>query len=448
METEKELFTKRQLAALLIPLILEQILGITVGMADSVMVSAAGEAAVSGVSLVDSINILLVNTFCSLSTGGAVLAAHRLGEKKFKEAARTADQLLLCVTGIALVIMIFSLLANRMLLHGIFGGVEQEVMENAVVYFYITALSFPFLGIYSAGSALARSMGNSKVTMYISVMMNVVNIAGNAVFLFVFHAGVFGMAASTLISRILGAVVMTKIMLNKNLPLSFSGRFCVKPCGPVIRGILKVGLPTGMDNCIFQIGKILVQSLVAGFGTSAITANAITGVVAGAAVIPASATGVAMITIVGQAIGAGDLEAAKRYVKKLLLAAYAGMILLNGVIIILAGNIAGLYDVSEGTASLAKEIIIFHSVCAVLFWPLGFTLPNALRAAFDAAYTMFVSIGSMWVFRIGFSYLLGVYFHMGLLGVWAAMGIDWFFRSACFLWRMRKDRWLRQVKKG
>ncbi|HJA94165.1 MAG TPA: MATE family efflux transporter [Candidatus Eisenbergiella merdipullorum] len=448
MEEDKTVFsfTGRQLRALIIPLVLEQVLGLTVGMADSVMVSSAGEAAVSGISLVDSINILLINTFNSLATGGAVMAARRLGEKRQEEAGRTADQLLLCVTGIALVIAMFSIALNRQILSLIFGKVEADVMENAVTYFYLTALSFPFLGIYNASAGLSRAMGNSKITMWISLMMNIVNIIGNAILIFGFGLGVFGAAFSTLVSRILGACVMFCILRSDRHPLHYSRRIRLRLDWNILRDIFKVGIPTGMDNCIFQVGKILVQSLVAGLGTTAIAANAIVGTVAGVAVIPSSAIGIAMITVVGQALGASAVSQAKYYVKKLMGYAYLFMAILNVGIILLSGQIAGMYQVTEATRVLAAQVIIFHSVCAMLFYPSGFALPNALRAAMDATYTMVISLGCMWIFRIGFSYLFVLGFHMGLMGIWAAMGVDWVVRSFCYVWRISSGKWMREPK--
>lgn len=439
-------FTNQQLRALIIPLVLEQVLGLTVGMADSVMVSSAGEAAVSGISLVDSINILLINTFNSLATGGAVMAARRLGEKRQEEAGRTADQLLLCVTGIALIIAIFSIAFNRQILFLIFGRVEADVMENAVTYFYLTALSFPFLGIYNASAGLSRAMGNSKITMWISLMMNIVNIIGNAILIFGFGLGVFGAAFSTLVSRILGAGVMFCILRNDRHPLHYSRRIRLRLDWNILRDIFKIGIPTGMDNCIFQVGKILVQSLIAGLGTTAIAANAIVGTVAGVAVIPSSAIGIAMITVVGQALGASAVGQAKYYVKKLMGYAYLFMALLNVGIILLSGPITGMYQVTEATRTLAAQVIIFHSVCAVLFYPSGFALPNALRAAMDATYSMVISLGCMWIFRIGCSYLFVLGFHMGLMGIWAAMGVDWVVRSTCYVWRISSGKWLRKSK--
>lgn len=445
METERNFFTGKKLALLIVPLIIEQILGITVGMADSIMVSIAGEAAVSGVSLVDTINILLVNTFASLSTGGAVVAAHRLGEKKEKEAVKTSDQLLLCVTGIAVVVMIFALISNRWLLGTIFGDVEKAVMNNAVIYFYITAVSFPFLGIYGACAALSRAMGNSKITMYVSILMNTANIIGNAILIFCFHAGVYGAAIATLISRILGAVILLIIMMDQKKPLHITKSVHVGFHPKIIKDIMRVGIPTGMDNCIFQIGKILVQSLIAGLGTVSITANAIVGTIAGIAVIPASSIGIAMITVIGQTAGSGQYQQAKKYVKILMGYAYAGMAAVNLLIILTAPWIVNFYNISQGTAKIAIQLVIFHSICAMLFWPTGFALPNALRATYDASYTMIISISSMWFFRIGCSYLFVQYFHMGLFGVWAAMAVDWVFRSGCFLWRLKSGKWMKQI---
>lgn len=442
MEAEKPIFSEKALIGLVVPLVLEQILGITVGMADSIMVSSAGEAAVSGVSLVDSINILLVNTFVSLFTGGAVVAAHRLGEQREDAAQRTADQLLLLVTGIAVLIAVFSMVSNRRILSAVFGNVEADVMENAVIYFYITAISFPFLAVYNASAALSRAMGDSKTTMYISVMMNLVNIAGNAVLIMAFHMGVYGVALSTLLSRIIAAAVMYKVMKNQDRPLHYGKMPAFRLEQSISKKILQIGVPTGLDNCIFQVGKILVQSLIAGLGTTAITANAIVGTVAGLAVVPASAMGAAMITVVGQTLGAGDPKQAKQYVKKLMFYSYLFMILLNAGIILFSRNIAGLYQVSERTHELAAQIIIFHSICAMLLWPTGFSLPNALRAAMDANFTMIISIASMWICRIGCSYLFVMYFHMGLWGIWAAMAVDWMVRSAFFVLRIASGRWL------
>lgn len=446
METESTSnisFSGKQLMAIIIPLVLEQILGVTVGMADTMMVSRVGEAAVSGVSLVESINILLVNVFLSLSTGGAVIAAQAIGQKKKERACQAANQLILSITLLSLVIMVFSLCGNRVILRLIYGDVEPAIMENAVIYFYITALSYPFLAIQGGCNALCRAMGNTKITMYVSVLLNLINVAGNAFFLIVLEWNAAGVAMATLIARVIGALIMFYVVSNKKKELYLTNPLKWRLDLALIKSIMGIGIPTGLDNFIFQIGKILVQSLVVGFGTAAIAANAIAGMVAGCAYIPGNAVGIAFLTVIGQLVGAGQYESAKKYVKKLMGAAILSMTVFNLGVILIAKWLVSLYHLSAEGSQIAYEIIVYHSIAAIVCWSLAFALPNALRAADDAKYTMIVSISSMWIFRIGFSYLLALYLNMGLMGVWVAMSIDWLFRALCFVRRIVNGKWLK-----
>ena len=423
---------------------LEQILSVSVGMADTIMVSGVGEASVSGVSLVDTVNILLINIFASLATGGSVVAARYLGQKNKEKACRAANQLLLSITILSVIVMVVSLLGNNLILNMIFGNVERDVMKNAVAYFYLTALSFPFLAIYCASSALCRSMGNSKISMQTSMLVNLINISGNAFFIFGLRMGAEGVGTATLISRFVGAGVMLLVIRNQKYPIHIDKKFKLEFYPATIKKIFRIGVPTGIDNCIFQIGKLLVHSLVAGFGTVAIAANAVVGTVAGFAVIPASSIGIALITVTGQTIGARAYEDTKYYIKKFMKVAYLSMAILNIGIIIFSRQITGLYQLSPEASRIAMQIIIYHSIFAMMFWPTGFALPNALRAAGDANFTMIVSIFSMWTWRIGLSYLLGKYYGMGVFGIWIAMSIDWVFRSICFVVRILRGKWMKE----
>jgi putative MATE family efflux protein len=437
-----KLFSKKELNQLIIPLILEQILGVTVGMVATIMVSGVGEAAVAGVSLVDTINILLINIFTSLSTGGAVVAARYLGGKEYKNACKSANQLMLAITSLSLVVMVLSLIGNRLILRIIFGNVAPEVMKNAVVFFYLSALSFPFLAIYSGSAALCRSMGNSRITLIVSVLVNLVNIVSNTILIYGLHWGAEGAGASTLISRMIGAVVMLIVIRDSRRPIHIAEfRLAFDPT--MIKKIFRIGIPTGIDGCIFQFGKILVQSLVAGLGTAALAANAVANTVSGIVVIPASSIGIALITVVGQTLGAQAYDDAKYYVKKLMKIAYIAMAILNLGVIIFAKQITSLYSLSPDAADMALLIIITYSSCAILLWPTSFTLPNALRAAGDARYTMVISIVSMWVWRVGLSFILVKYIGFGLLATWVAMYVDWVFRSGCFLFRIVGGKWLK-----
>lgn len=438
---KRPLFDRKSLTALILPLIIEQFLAMAIGAADTVMVSSCGEAAVSGISLVDSINLLLIQVFSALATGGAVVAAQFLGMEKPEEAKKSAKQLMYVVLLVSVVIMALSLIFRKPLLRGIFGAIDADVMENAQIYFLLSALSYPFLSVYNGGAALFRSMGNSKISMLTSFVMNGLNIVGNAVLIFGAGMGVTGAALATLFSRIVGAVYMVWLLLKPENPLSISGILKVELQPHMIRSILRIGIPNGIENGLFQVGKILVASLISSFGTYAITANAVGNTLAGLEIVPSSAIGLAMVTVVGQCVGAGDDEQTKRFTMLLMKLSYGAMLISNTIMILLCGVLVSFYNTTAETAEVARQLVIIHSVVGYIFWPASFTLPCALRAAGDARFTMIVSMLSMWICRIGFSFLLGKTFGLGIQGVWIAMTLDWVFRAVVFVWRFVKGGW-------
>lgn len=439
------MFDKKSLQRLIIPLIIDQLLAVTIGIADTVMVASCGQAAVSGISLVDSINFLLINLFSSLATGGAVIAAQYIGKNDSDTACKSANQLFYSSLFLSLLIMAVTLIFRDAALTLIFGNIEADVMENARIYFLLSALSYPFLSIFNSGAALFRSMGDSKTSMLTSVFMNTLNVIGNAVLIFIAGWGVFGAALSTLISRIIGAVIITLLLLNKERILHYKELYKVRLNFSLIKKILYIGVPNGVENSIFQIGKILVSSILAGFGTAAITANAVAGNLASIQIIPASAIGMAMITVVGQCIGAKDYDAAKKYAKKLTFLAYIAIWAMTAFLVVFIYPILGFYGLPDETVALTVQVFIVHGICAVFIWAPAFALPNALRAANDVKYTMYVSLFSMWIFRIGFSYILAVFFNMGVMGIWVAMCIDWLVRSVFFMVRFIKGKWTKKT---
>lgn len=441
MENQLEMWDRKRLLRLIIPLVIEQILAVTIGMADTVMVSSAGEAAVSGISLVDSINILLINIFSALATGGAVIGAQYLGKRERDSACEAAKQLVLSVAALSLVIAAFVLVAKDWLLQIIFGQVEQAVMANAQVYFFLSALSYPFLAVYNAGAALFRAMGNSKISMLISALMNFINIVGNAILIFGFHLDVAGAGIASLVSRIVGCVLIMLLLIRPIHEIYIKSLLPLKIDWGMIRNIMRIGVPNGLENGMFQIGKILVQGLISSFGTAAIAANAVAGNIASLEIIPGSALGMAMITVVGQCVGARDYDGAKRYVKKLMIITYIFMAILNIPLLFVIPQLVGFYNLSGEALAMATEILILHGTCAILIWPASFALPNALRAANDVKFTMIVAILSMWICRIGMSYLLAQYFAMGVMGVWSAMIIDWCVRAVFLVGRYLSGKW-------
>ncbi len=441
-ENKKIKFTNQQLFVIILPLLLETILGVAVGMIDTIMVSSVGESAVSGVSLVDSINFLLVSIFMSLSTGGYVIISQAIGRKNTKDACEYSNQMVLSIFTIAFIVSVISVTFNNSLLNLMYKNVEPEVMENAVVYFYLTALSYPFLAVHSACGAIFRSMGNTKLSLYVSILLNIINVCGNFVFIVLLGWNAAGVGMSTLLARIFGSTVMFVLALNsKNLihltnPIKW--RFDIV----VIKKMLDISIPTAIDSVIFQIGKIILQGLTITFGTSAIAANAIASQIAGLAILPGNVLGIVLMMVTGQLVGARDFDNVKHYTKKLLKWGISNIFLVNIAIYILLDQILGLYNLTDEGYAIARNLITFNCIVSTLFWPLSFTLPNALRAANDARYTMGITIISMWAFRIGFSYILCLQFGMGVIGIWIAMTIDWIFRGAAFVYRFRSEKWI------
>lgn len=434
------MFTRRQLVQLILPLVAEQFLAITIGLADTVMVSSVGEAAVSGISVVDAINVLLIQVFAALSTGGAVVAAQYIGSGNPRSAGAAAKQLLYVSAFFAVIIMTACLSALEPILRLVYGDLSPDVLKNALAYFQYTVLAYPFLAVYSAGAALFRAMGNSRVSMLVSLGVNIVNISLNAVFIYGCGMGAKGAAVATLISQAVAAAVITVLLCRSEGKIRVDGLFHFRPDFSMIGRILHIGVPNGLEGGMFQIGKLIVQRQITAFGTSAIAANAVAGSVSNLANIPNNAMSLALLTVVGQCVGAGDYRQAVSYTKRFVGVTYAAQCAVCLPLFLFAGPIVGIYRLNPSSAATAALIARTFAVANAAIVIPAFTLPNALRAAGDARFTMVVSTVSMWVFRIGFSFLL-IGFGLQVLGVWYAMYIDWFVRAAVFIVRFRGSKW-------
>lgn len=434
------LFTNQDLKRLIIPLIVEQILAVTVGMVDTMMVSSVGEAATSGVSLVDMINTLLINLFAAVSTGGAVISSQFLGQKNREKACEAANQLLVVTGLIAVGVMTLAIMFRRGLLGLLYGSIEADVMKNALIYLVISAVSYPFLAVYNSCAALFRSMGNSRISMQASIIMNVLNVVGDAVCIFGLHMGVAGAAAASLISRMTACVILTCRLRDKKLeihimPEHFGWNL------PLVKKILHIGIPSGIENSVFQLGRVLVVGMIALFGTTQIAANAVANNLDSLGVLPGQAMSLAIITVIGQCVGAGDFKQAEYYTKKMMKLTY----LINGLcctlVIVTMPLTLKLYGLSEETLKLAAILVMIHDGCAILLWPSSFTLTNVLRAANDVKFPMVASIASMVIMRLGGGYILAVVLGYGAIGIWCAMVMDWIVRVLCFVSRYRSGKW-------
>ena len=438
--TENRLFSKKDLRKLIIPLILEQTLAITVGMADTMMISSAGEAAVSGVSLVDMFNNLIISVLAALATGGAVVTSQCIGAGRREEACRSARQLVFTEAAITIGISVLVLLFHRQILGLFFGQIEADVMQNAIIYLIISVFSFPLLAVYDSCAALYRSMGNAQITLKISLLMNVINVVGNAIGVYVLKLGVAGVAIPSLVSRGVAGVVLFTLLHNPD-NLVFLTREKFKVDATIVKRILFIGIPSGIENGIFQLGRVLVVSILAAFGTSQIAANGVANSLDSMGCIVGQAMSLAMITVIGRCVGAGEEGQVRYYTKKLLGETYFYTAVINSIILLLLPWILQIYGLGEETTRLSYILVMIHDGMAIFLWPASFVLPNMLRACNDVKYTMVVSIFSMITFRIGFSYLFGVHMGWMAVGVWAAMVIDWVFRVLCFVGRYLAGTW-------
>ena len=439
------MFSNKALKKLILPLIIEQILIMAVGVADTVMVSYAGEVAISGVGLVDMFNNLIITVLAAIDAGGAIIVSQYIGNKDRKNANKASSQLLTITIVIATVIMLGCLVFHRILLSTFFGAIEMDVMKAATTYFLISAISFPFLGVYNSAAALYRSMEKTRTTMYVSILMNIINVVGNYIGVFILHAGVAGVAVPTLISRIVAAIIMFALSLKSSNLVYVKIKNVFAWNQEMISRILKIAVPNGIENGLFTLGRVLVTSIVALFGTSQIAANSVAGSIDQIAVVVVNAINLGIVVVVGQCIGANDYEQAKYYIKKLMKISYIVTGIIGSAVILLLPWILNLYSLSSEARNLTFILVIMHNIMATALHPTAFVLPNGLRAAGDVKFSMVVGIVSMILFRLGAAVLFGIIFNLGIIGVWIAMGSDWLCRSVCFVIRFIKGKW-RQFK--
>lgn len=442
------MYTGRQLLALMIPLICEQIFTAFMGTADSMMVSNVSEAAISAVSLVDSINVLVIQAFYALASGGAIVCANYLGQKRRDRAEQAANQLLFTVLAISLVITVLCLVFRVPLLRLIFGAVDPEVMDNALAYFFFTAMSFPFIALFDSGSSIFRAQNNSRLPMIITISTNLLNIFGNAVLIWVVNLGVAGAAISTLVSRIVAAAAVLLLLRRPSGQIVIGNFFFLRPQKRLIRDILRIGIPSGVENGMFQFGKLAIQSTVSTLGTAAIAAQAMTNIIENFNGIAGMGIGIGMMTVVGQCLGAGRPDEARYYIKKLTIAAEVVVTASCLLLFALSGPIVSLAGLEEESASLCLHMLLWITIIKPIVWTAAFVPGYGLRAAGDVKYSMILSCLSMWLCRVLLCIVLIRHFDFGPMGVWIGMFTDWTVRGIGFLRRFYSGRWLNHTVTG
>lgn len=437
----KKLFANRDLFKLFLPVIIEQFLEYLVGLVDSIMVASVGEAAVSGVSLVTFVMMLLISIFTALATGGAVIAGQYLGNRQENEAQKASNQLVWFAGSTGLAVMALIYLLKDVILHGLFGQITADVYGYANTYLLIVALSIPFLALYNASAAIFRTMGNAKLPMKIMLVMNILHVAGNALLVYGFHMGTAGVAIPTLVSSIGAACVILFLACSRKNILFLEKTFRHKFDIEMIKRILGIGVPYGLENGMFYFGRLLVLSLVSTCGTDAIAANSVGGTIVTFEALPGMAIGLGLTVIISRCVGACDYEQARYYTKKIIGIIYAGQVISSIAVLLLFPTILNIYNLSAEAAFWATKIVWSHAIVMMLIWPLGNTLPITFRASGDAKFPMKISMTTMIGCRIVLAYVFVHFLHMDMFATWIALYCDWLLKATIFVWRYVKGEW-------
>lgn len=440
MKMKEKLYSNKNLLYLFIPLVIEQGLEYLVGFADSLMVAKVGEAAVSGVSLVDFVMALLISIFTALATGGGAITGQYLGSKKDNEANQSALQMMKVTFYLSIVITLIIFVFKNSILHLLFGSISSDVYHHAMTYLNVVVLSIPFLAIYNGGAAIFRTMNNSKLPMQIMLAMNIVNVIGNALCVFILKMGVEGIAIPTLVSRVGAALLI--LYFSKKTTIHLSQLMNIKINRNMIEKILNIGIPFGIENSMFYLGRLIVLSIVSLFGTASIAANSVGGTLVMFQVLPGTAINLGLTSIISRCIGANDYDQAKYYTKKINRWMHISFIISTVIILLLMPLIMSFYNLSSRATSYVWQIIILHGIMMTLIWPYGYMLPVIFRSSGDAKFPMIVSIISMVICRILFSYILAVIFNMGMMGTWYAMFLDWIVKAIIYTYHYIKGKWM------
>lgn len=443
IDWDNVLFDNRALFLLLAPIIVEQLLNSFMGMVDTMMVSTVGSEAISAVSLVDSFNNLIIQMFSAMAAGASIICSQYLGSGNKKDSNNAARQVVLTVFVISMVLMVLCLAGRERLLGFIFGKVEPGVMQNSLVYFLITVLSYPFLALFNAGAAFYRAGGNSKFPMKVSVVSNVLNIAGNAVFIYAFKWGVAGAALSTLISRVFCMAVVFYCLRKPRQVIVLRDYLKIRPDMPLIIKVMAIGIPAGVENSMFQFGKLAIQSTVSTMGTTAIAAQAMTNIFENVNGIFGIGVGIGLMTVVGQCIGADRREEAKYYIVKLTGVAWVGILASCLFVLAITKPVTWLAGMESESAAMCFEMVKAITVVKPLVWVGSFVIAYGLRAAGDVRFSMIVSTLTMWLCRVALCIFLVRVYHLGPMAVWIGMFADWTIRAVIFVSRFLSGKWLK-----
>ena len=441
-QPRRSLFTTKSLLLLIFPIMAETLLSQLVGMVDGVMVSSVGEVAISAVSLVTNISAVIINLVVALGSGGSVVTSQLLGAERHGEAKRSSGQVITMTFLFGLLVAAVCLIFNRNLLKLFFGHVEESVLDDAVIYFYYDAASYPLMALCAAGGAILRSRGDSKTMFYISILRNLINIAGNAVCIFYLKMGVAGVAIPTALSRLAGAVILMILVRRKTNPLRPEWKDIFHINTGLMGKMLRIGLPNAIESSMFQLGRVMTLSMISGFSTVQIAANSTYGALCSLVTTINSAARTGSLNVIGKCVGAHDEEQIQTNFRKLFTMCFVVYGIAAAGMILFRRNLIDLYTgLSPEAKELTAELMCIHLIPAIFLYAPSFFIVSPLRAANDGAFCMWISIASMAIFRLTLAQILCVNMGMGAKGVAYAMVSDWLCRSICYTWRWYSGKW-------
>lgn len=433
----------KQIFSLIIPIFIDSAFIVLISILNTAMISSSGVAAVSAVSVVDSLNIFIVSVFIAIATGGTVIVAQYFGGRNPEQASRAASQAISAIAVISISLCILIILFHSQLLQLLFGSADADVLANAKLFLIGSSISYPFFAIYQSIVGVLRGVSETKACLFLSVILNLTYFVLNILFITVMDLGVLGLAISYIVARVLGASIAVFYLFKMCHTLNVKLKDVFKPQLALLKKIMFIGLPFAAEQLFFNGGKLLTQTFIVQLGTLSITVNAISNSLSLLFQVGGSTLSVAIVTVVGQCIGRREIDDARKFIRSFLWLSCAFFVVITAVLLAIFPSLVGLYNPPSEIVPDIFQLIIIISVAQPLFWSLSFILPSAMRAAGDSTFISIVSLLTMWLFRVILGYILGITLQFGLVGVWIAMVAEWGIRGAVFYMRFRGDKWYR-----
>ncbi|MNW35359.1 MATE family multidrug exporter [compost metagenome] len=431
----------KQIIAIIIPILVDQAFIILMSLLNTAMVSSSGVAAVSAVSMVDSLNIFLINVFVAVATGGTVIVAQYKGSGNLEMVSRAASQAISAVAILSILLSSFVIVFHTPTLNLLFGNADADVLQNAKIYLIGSCISYPFIAIFQAVSGVLRGVAETRACLRLSLIMNLTFLGLNVLLITIFNMGVRGLIISMILARVLGMVTSLIYLLKYNQTLRFKIKNALSIDFSMLKKIMFIGLPFAAEQMFFNGGKLLTQTFIVQLGTFAITVNAISGSIALVYQIGSQALSIAVVTVVGQCIGRRDIQDARKFIKSFL--GLSTVFFIIGIVVLLPlfPLLMKLFSPPEEIISTIFALTLLNAIAQPFLWSCSFILPSALRAAGDSSFTSISSLLTMWLFRVILGYFLGITLNFGIMGVWVAMVAEWGIRGMIFAWRFRGDKW-------